>query len=229
MNDLAKKIYYGKNPGDLPAYNVTEVAHYLRVPPFTLHYWMKPVEIETKNGYARKPLIQRPNGSAKMSFLNVVEAHVVNALRLHHQVPVAEMRMAVEYAENHLGVNRLLTNQNLKAGAKQLFIEEYGRLINLGRGGQYAIEKMLEKYLERIDYEKEIPIRLFPFSPQGEAKLISIAPQVAFGKPVIASSGIVTKMIADRFNMGESKSEIATDYGITEEEVDEAIIYEEAA
>lgn len=207
----------------LPAYEVTEAARYLRVPYFLLYSWLRPI-----NDLGR-PLIVRPNGDRKLSFLNLVEGHVLKALREEHNVPPAEIGYAIQYAESQLGVANLLTSSDLLAGAKQLFIRKFGQIINLGRGGQLAIEKMLDQYLARIEYQGQVPVSFFPFVQHTEHRLIQITPDLSFGKPVLASAGVTTYMIAERFDLGEEKSEIAKDYGVTEEEVEEAIIYEAAA
>lgn len=229
MKNLAEKIYYGKNPGELPAYEVAEAARYLRVPYTTLYEWLRPLQFTTDYGVCWRPIIQRPNGSKKLSFLNLIEGHIVKALRQEHNVPPAEIRAGIEYAERELQIQRLLINSELRAGVKQLFIEKFGQLINLGRGGQLAMERMLSIYLERIDYRNNMPSTLFPFVGGSKEKFISISPELAFGKPIIASKNITTYIIAERFDLGDSKAELAEDYGITEAEVEEAIIYEAAA
>ena len=53
--------------------------------------------------------------------------------------------------------------------------------------------------------------------------------RIAFGRPVIARRGISTTAIRDRVNAGESEEEIAQDYGLDHTEVEEAIVYEQAA
>ncbi len=56
-----------------------------------------------------------------------------------------------------------------------------------------------------------------------------IDPRISFGKPVIATKAIQTSVVADRFNAGESVSDIATDYDIEVSDVEEAIRYARAA
>jgi len=49
---------------------------------------------------------------------------------------------------------------------------------------------------------------------------------VEFGRPCLVATGIPTVEIADRYKAGESVESIATDYGRTREQVEEAIRYE---
>ncbi len=74
--------------------------------------------------------------------------------------------------------------------------------------------------------------RLYPF-PTAEAtsaeRPIAIDPQVAFGRPIVVRSGVTTAVIADRIDAGESVQDLATDYDLTVEDIQQAIVYEHAA
>lgn len=230
MNRLQAQLYAGRDPRELPAYEVTEAAHYLRLPFSTLQSWLRPVSFEGTNGRNTKALIERPAGSRRLSFFNLVEGHVLKALRHHYRVPAPEIRIAIQYAEDQLRVDRLLVSDELRTAGKQLFLERMGELINLGRGGQLALATLLESHLERIEYKKKMPFVLYPFIADGiDARLIQINPLVSFGKPIVKSRGISTYAIAERYELGESKKKIAKDYRITSNEVEEAILYEAAA
>ena len=56
MRDNAAKIYGDIDQLELPAYEVVEVARYLRVPYFTLYDWLRPVEFESPEGIIKKPI-----------------------------------------------------------------------------------------------------------------------------------------------------------------------------
>lgn len=228
MSSIAKDIYSNQDPRELPAYEVSEVAQYLGLNYAALYSWLRP--IENQNGHVEKPIIVRPSGQKKLSFLNLVEAHVVKALRGTHNVALSEIRNAIDYAESQLHIKHILVHKDLRAAANNLYLDHMFELVNLGRGGQLAMRKVLGKYLERIVFADDaFPQMLFPFVPSSDEKVISISPYFEFGKPVISRRRIRTSVIADRFDLGESKQELAMDYGITEQEVEEAIIYERAA
>jgi len=55
-----------------------------------------------------------------------------------------------------------------------------------------------------------------------------IDPRVAFGRPVIAGSGIPTAEVAERFNAGESINDLARDYERAPADIEEAIRCEAA-
>lgn len=56
--------------------------------------------------------------------------------------------------------------------------------------------------------------------------LISIDPDIAFGRPCVKGTGIAVDVIFDRFAARETIPELADDYGITEQQVNAAIDYE---
>ena len=51
-------------------------------------------------------------------------------------------------------------------------------------------------------------------------------PAVAFGKPVIAGTGISTGVIATRFHARESLGELAKEYALPEAKLEEAVRWE---
>lgn len=208
---------------------MVEVSHYLRISYHTLYSWLRPVRFSIDDGYVTRPVIQRPRGSNRLSFLNLVEAHVVKGLQSAHNLPLPEIRQAVEYTQRKLQIDRLLVSDKLMAGPSGLFVKHLGQLINVGRSGQLGIEKMLERYLERIEFERGLAAKLYPFVLDRNDRLVYISPYISFGKAVVSPRAISTAIIAQRFNEGEQEKEIARDYGIRTAEVEEAIFYESAA
>ena len=90
--------------------------------------------------------------------------------------------------------------------------------------------------LRRVERnEKGIALRLFPFTRKSQMKnvsasprLVVIDPKVAFGLPVLTESRISTAFLASRFRGGDSVLEMAKDYARSQEEIEEAIIWERA-
>lgn len=71
--------------------------------------------------------------------------------------------------------------------------------------------------------------RLYPFirfEGTAQPKHVVINPFVSFGKPVIAGTGLPTRVVAERYKAGDSIPQLARDYGRKEEEIDDAIRYE---
>lgn len=165
-----------------------------------------------------------------LSFRNLVEVHVLSAIRRKHQVRLQEVRGAVEYLRKHFQSQHPLADQEMKTDGINLFIEQYGKLVNVSREGQLAMREVLSDHLDRIERDpKGIAIRLYPFSGRPERRTVAIDPRVKYGRPCIIGTGIPTDIIAGRFTSGDSIKEIADDYGRPSEDIEEAIRFENAA
>ncbi len=220
---------------DKAAYTLAEAARYLKLPPATLRSWVVGRPYATRKGDARhfRPLIQ-PSVKAPptLSFYNLIEAHVLRSLRTEHGVAVRELRKAIAYAEKTLKVDRLLLRKDLSTHGGRVFLDEYGKLIKLTASGQLAMRVLLEEHLQRVEWDKwQFPVRLYPFvSGQTLApKPIAIDPQIAFGRPVVIRAGVSTAVIAERIDAEESPQDVAADYDLTLQEVEQAVLYERAA
>jgi uncharacterized protein (DUF433 family) len=197
----------------------------------TLRSWVRgrPYPTQTGERFFR-PLIEVPRGnSSLLSFINLVEAHVLAALRRRHRVSMRNVRKALDYLKREMKSEHPLAEERLETDGLDLFVDRYGKLINLSQDGQYAMRELLAACLERVEYAHGSAIRLFPFTRSGEAsepRLVVIDPAVSFGKPIVAGTGIRTVILAERFDAGESIEELATDYGLDSHQIQEAIRYE---
>lgn len=215
---------------DAQAYSFSEASRYLGIPQGTLRYW---VFGRSQGSTASRPLIQGPSGvDNRVSFNNLVEAHVLRALRAGRGVRMAAVRNAVSYAERALGIERLLLRDELRTAGQDIFLERLTSLITLTRSGQLAMRKVLATYLERVDRDDDaLPFRLYPFRAEWSTadKPIAIDPRISFGRPTIAGSGVSTQALVHRIDAGESIEDLAWDYGIEIVQIEHAIVYERAA
>lgn len=225
--NTAKKI----DLRDLGAYTPTEAAHYLHVPLSTLRAWvLGQTYVETSSGKERhaKPVVSLPKKKERLlSFYNLVEIHVLAAMRRQHEIPLPNVRKGLDYVTKQLGEARPLLRQDFLTDGFNLFVEKSGLLLNVSQSGQGVMRETLEKFLERIERDpKGIPIRLFPFSRhagQEDARSIVIDSEIAFGRPVLAGTAIPTINIFDRFLAGEPTQELAKDFRVEPALIEEAI------
>jgi uncharacterized protein (DUF433 family) len=226
------------DPSDLrnqPAYGPAEAARYLRLPAATLRTWLVGRDYPKGDTQATfHPLIGPASRQPlQLSFYNLIEAHVLRALRTEHGVALAELRKAIAYAEKKLQVQRLLLSPELRTHAGQVFLDRYVELINLSASGQLAMRKLFEDHLQRVEWDEwKFPVRLYPYVQglqRSAERPIAIDPRVAFGRPVIRRAGISTTAIADRIDAGETVQALADDYGLTRDEIEQAVMYSRAA
>lgn len=232
VSTVAKVDFYGgMHPGDVACYSVTEAAHHLRLPTGTVRSWVMGRSYPVRAGRAAfPPLVTIADSAHKLlSFRNLVELHVLSSIRRTHGVKVQAVRRAIKYLEKELDSRHPLLDRQMLTDGKDLFVNRYGQLVNISQHGQMEMKQVLSLYLKRIEWNKDVPIRLFPFTRQQiehSPRIISIDPRIRFGSPCIANSGIPTAIIAERLQAGESIAFLADDYGRTIEEIEEAIRYE---
>ncbi len=176
----------------------------------------------------RSPLIALPDQNRPLlSFMNLVEVHVLDAIRRQHQIRVVKMRQALGYLRRHFPSRHPLADQKFETDGLDLFIQRYGQLINISRLGQLAMRSLLKAHLQRIERDPQgIAIRLYPFTRKrlpDEPRFVVIDPYMSFGRPALTGSGIATAVIAERYKAGESVDELADDYGRDRLEIEEAI------
>lgn len=224
------QMYGGTDPRDLPAYSTAEAARYLRIPFRTLHNWSFGF-----GSYAGRPLIRvADSDNYLLSFWNVAELHVLDAMRRYHGISPQKLRALISYMEETFDTVHPLVNEKMFSDGVYVFVERAGRLINATKAGQMALRQLIEAHLERIEQDAEgLAVRLYPFirrkpspghDPQpAEPKLISLDPRIRFGRPVIAGTSIPTTEIAERFRAGDSLAELAKEYGRPPQEIEEAV------
>jgi uncharacterized protein (DUF433 family) len=231
-------LYGGRDPRLLPIYTVREAAHYLHIPLNTLRSWIHGRRYPTKNGprfFA--PIIEPPQSFfddeeqrlLSLSFVNLVEAHVLTAIRSVHGLPLYKARDAVEYLRKNFGSRHPLAEFDLETDRMNLFIRQFGEALNVSQPGQMEMEFVVRLFLERVERDAEgAPVRFYPFTRKDhfsakDLKLVVIDPYVSWGRAVLRHSGIPTAMIIQRFWAGDSVAHLADDYEREPVEIEEAI------
>jgi uncharacterized protein (DUF433 family) len=167
---------------------------------------------------------------ASLSFINLVEAHVLDAIRREHDIPLPKVRNALDYVRKHFGVPHPLADQKFEVDGVALIVERFGHLIEVSEAGQLAMKAMLAAHLRRVERDTSgLAIQLYPFTRKrqpDEPKFIVIDPSVSFGRPGIIGTGIATVIVAERYKAGESVDELASDYGCKRMDIEEAVRWE---
>jgi uncharacterized protein (DUF433 family) len=234
-----RDIYGGRDPREVPQYSIWEAAHLLKIPATTLQQWIKGRPYKTRRYGQRQfePLIMLPDKNLSLlSFVNLVEAHVLDAIRYQHRVPLPNVRDAISYLRDHFQSEHPLAEYEFEKHGVELVIRESGDIVNVTRQGQLGLKGVIEAYLTRIEYDAGLAAHLYPYlkrhpkeeSLEDEPKLVLIDPRISFGKPVLVGVGVPTAVVADRRDAGESIAELAKDYGCEASQISKAIEYERA-
>ena len=222
-------FYNNQDPRNIPLMTATEAAHYLNIPIATLRSWIRGYPYETNKGQQYfKPVIKLfDNENRLLSFINVVEAHILNALTKVYKIRLPKVRIAIEYIKQEFNSDHPLANHSFQTNGIDLFVQEYGKLINVTKQGQLSIKEVLEAHLKRVEWDASgTAKRLFLFTRKhdlNESKIVMIDPCISFGRPVLYGTGIPTSVIADRFKAGEDLEDLAKDYEREQSEILEAI------
>jgi uncharacterized protein (DUF433 family) len=218
------------DPREAPSYGIVEAAHYLNIPKATLRSWVLGRNYLTNHGAQNfLPLITIADRERKLlSFINLVEAHVLAAIRRGHNIELPKIRSALEYTQSRLGISRPLAEQQFETDGVNLFVEKLGELICVSENGQQAMREILISHLKRIERDpRGVPIKLFPFTRStrlvDERQSIVIDPSISFGRPSLSNTGIPTAILAERYKAGDSIDALAEDYGAQREAIEEAI------
>jgi uncharacterized protein (DUF433 family) len=222
---------------DAPSYRAGEVAHLLKLPYTTVSSWCFGHGYRNRQG-ARKtfhPVIEPADSVHRLlSFSNLCELHVLGAITRHHRIPLQRVRSAILRVRKAMHSPRPLLAEDFRTNGLHLFLEDAGQLVNVSGGGQAAFRGEFERALNRIERGAGgAPVRLFPFSRKParmieQPQVIAIDPRIAFGRPIVAKARVRTDVIYDRFGAGDSPAEMAGDYGVGEEDVLEALRYEQS-
>jgi uncharacterized protein (DUF433 family) len=214
-----------------PAYPFVEAAHYLNIPLSTLRAWC------LGQGFAGggktpafKPVIRLDgNDRRALSFLNLVEAHVLAAIRRQHHVPLPKVRQALTYVSKKLNTDRPLAEADFQTDGVDLFLEKLGSLFNVTREGQLEMADVIRDHLKRIERNTQgVPIRLYLFTRKDEIRdqpsPVVVDPNIAFGRPVLAGRSVPTAVLADRFKEGDTLTQLAEDYDTSPQSIEEVTL-----
>jgi uncharacterized protein (DUF433 family) len=149
-------------------------------------------------------------------------------MRIRHEVPLQRIRRALNFLKNSLPTPHPLLDRDFSTNGLDLFFEHDGDLINASRSGQRAIRQVVHLYLSRIDWQNS-HLSFFPFvqyETESEPKLIEMRPTIAFGRPVLAGTGIAAEVVAGRFRSRESTDALAEEYGVPAAVIEEAVRWE---
>lgn len=218
---------------DTPRYTTAEAARFVGVPTSTFSTWAK--------GYVRRPLgrpevIGRPivssvaadRGYPSVPFVGLAEAMVLAAFR-RAGVSLQHIRQAVAIISDEIGLEHALASQRLFSdGAVILYdyaeAERDGELGGLtevvSRQGVFA--PIVADYLKRITYGGDgYAVQLV--SPATSRPLIVADPERAFGQPIFIHGAARVEDVLDRWRAGEPLNEVAEDFGVPPEDVEDIL------
>ena len=205
-------------------FTLRETAAYLGLPKSTVHWWARPPD-------RKAPLITcfpRQGRQATVPFIGFAEAYVLSSFR-KAGVPLQRIRPAVTVLSRTIGIEHALASKRLYTdGAEVLY--DYaerrgeGDLLELVvvRTQQHQFSEVVRNYLKRIDYAGDGWASAVHLPTYEHAEVV-VDPEVAFGLPLVVRGGARVEDLVDRFQAGDRVAEIAADFDVPVEEVEDVI------
>jgi uncharacterized protein (DUF433 family) len=199
----------------VPNYSSVEAALYLRLKLQDVRRWIG------------EGIVSAPSGG--VSFLNLLELHILKGLRREFCLPLQRIRRALEEYNQTEHMDHPFLDPRLETDWIHLFLHDGDEYLNLNRPRQRGIPQILSTYLQRIDRLDNHEFRFFPFivrEDSHEPRTIQMSPNIAFGRPVLADTGIATDVIAGRFRARDSVSDLSEEYGVPVSMIEDAVRWE---
>lgn len=209
-----------------PNYTFAEVARYLRMPPSTVRYWAKGGPVTKPSGRIHFDQVLHGPPRQRLSFNDLTELLVVRELRDRFNLRLGAIRSAQEYVRQEL--DRPWYLYQLGVLGSDIFIQNIDVApVAATRSGQMAFEGLLDDLIQRVESDASgLASKIFPRVPSShEPRPVQISPIVSFGDPTVAGTGIRTATIGARFDAGEELADIAADYDLPIELVEDAVAF----
>ncbi len=187
----------------MPLYDISEAARFVGVSSAALNEWIRPPAAGAADEAPAMPLLEMVEPtSTRLSFANLVEAHILEATRKHN-VPSSRVQIAIKAVRKY------------EPGTPHPLLTRTFRSLAEG----------LDPYLERIDWDaNNDPYQLFPMR-RNRNKYVALNIALSAGHPVVAGTGVRVQHLSDLRRSGMSVSVVADRYGLDAHRVAGAIAF----
>lgn len=221
---------------DVPLYDVPTASYYLDIPTSTLRNWVRGIPAVGRG--RSSPILRLPDpGIPWLSFVNLVEAHVLRSLR-NHGKRLSQIRDLLVRLERDHGPHPLARHP-LHFDSHDIFLKTAASVLNLTSPQQATMEPMVRDHLQRVDYGSgRAAVALAPFLPRHYVDLsptgkgsgpdrlpVDVAPvridiRKRYGEAVVDGSDVSAHALISRWEAGESLLSLATSYRLQTEAVE---------
>jgi uncharacterized protein (DUF433 family) len=216
---------------EIPLYTVAEAARFLGVPPTSLGNWARGYRVTFRS---RKPVVGRPivtsfeagRNHPSIPFVGLAEGFVVLAFR-RAGVSLQHIRKAVAVLEREVGIEHALASHSLFTdGASVLYDyaenEHDEELLTHVVTQQRVLADVVRDDLRLITYGSDgWPEKVV--SPATARPVVVADPARSFGQPIFIRGGVRVEDVLDRWRAGESLAEVAEDFGVPPEDVEDIL------
>jgi uncharacterized protein (DUF433 family) len=201
------------------AYTLPDAARLLRLPLAKLRAWVLGRGVADALGH-------RGTGKDRtFDFYTLIELFTIAQLRAHG-LSWPTLRKARAELMERFQTPHPFALEGLLVDSHRL-LKELGdeTLLELGSGGQTAFEKVIAPFCCRLDFDRTTKLAT-RFYPEGSQAGVVIDPQHAFGRPIIRGTNITTEALACLIRGGEKIEDVAQDFRLEREQVENAWEFE---
>lgn len=172
-----------------------------------------------------------PRGrDATVPLVGLVEGLVLAAIR-QTGVPLQRIRPALAVLSREIDLDHALASRALYSdGAEVLYdythavgsdLSDVAENLVIVRSGQHVFADAIRDYLKLITFGDDgWPDRVA--LPAYRSARVVVDPRVAFGRPIFEHGGARVEDVIDRWRAGESALDLAHDFGVSAEEIEDA-------
>ena len=207
------------------SYSIPEASRLARSKVNTARYWIAG-SASADSGSLLQLDLPRVNGRYALSFLDLIDLHVVARLR-EYVVSLQSIRRVFEKLSERLNTKHPFSHSRLFTDGRTVFAEfkdtsgdqSFEEILSR----QHAISDILKPFLNKIEYDKQTKIA----SRWNIADGIVIDPDISFGKPVAEQARIATHVLAHSYWANDEQEDLVADiFEVSPDTVRQAVRFE---
>jgi uncharacterized protein (DUF433 family) len=217
---------YEQDIRDYPVYTVPEAARYVGMSRRTLYSWLSDNPLWDTAGADYSVRL--------LSFKDLAQSHFIEFIRHHAKISAKKSREILKYAKLETNSPYPLLEANIKVLLGHILLDKPARnriprhVVDLSHHRQLMIGEVVDLYATRIKRNTKGELeRLYPWRfwnrEENARKPVTIDPNIMSGSLVVTGTRIPVDVLLNRKRAGESVPELAKDYGLTEEAVNDAL------
>ena len=210
----------------VPTYKLAQVARIVGCNTATLRAWVRGRSyVSGGQKHRADPMFATTSGPrGLLTFIDLVEAHMLHLIRKGYGIPMKNFRKAMGYLREIDGDLHFLAHKDFVHDKRHLYLRGDQRLVSLSERGQHVDMTIISEGLRQLIYGGDgYADRFYPMIGGKFQNAVMLTPKVGYGQPAITRLGVNTEAISSRFHSGEHLADLAVDYGATPEELEEAL------
>ena len=206
-------------------YSIPDAATILDLPKDKVRRWVKKYwEMEfVKSNITDSEYTWGENRGKAFNFYTLIEIIAVHSFR-EIGVSFPKIKLAHEQLSGMLKTDYPFAHAELMSDGKRIFYEYDTSLLEMDQKQQFSFTKLVAPYCKKIDFQKKTRLAE-RFWPLGKHHDVIVDPHHHFGQPVILGTNISVYTIINMLRAGEDPEFIATVYGLSDENIEDARLY----